>query len=391
MMRILYVSSVYKPAYVYGGPARSVPLLCEALAKAGAGVEVLTTDANRRRRLDVPLATPIDVDGVLVTYFPVVNERYFYTPALLDALRRRIHQFDVVELDTLFSALHEPAAAICRKAGVPYVAPPRGQLMPAALREKRWKKRIYLKLAGLRTLNAAAGIHCADPMEAEALPRAGVTAPAFVVPNGLDLPAESPAPSGRSIREQLAIPDSVPLMLSAGRFHRVKRLDVAVAALASVPRAHLLLVGPDEENLAPALRAQAASLGCADRLHILPLQSAGALRRIQAATDLFLMPSGSESFGMAAAEAMAAGLPVLVSDHEPAGRWAQAAEAGWVAPNDPRLFAEAARAMLALPAGELRAMGARARRCAGARFERSAVARLYLDRVAALCGRGASI
>jgi glycosyltransferase involved in cell wall biosynthesis len=387
MMRVLYVSSVYKPAYVYGGPARSVPLLCEALATAGAGVEVLTTDANRPRRLDVPLATPIDVDGVPVTYFPVVSERYFYAPSLLEALRRRIHQFDVAELDTLFSALHEPAAAICRKAGVPYVAPPRGQLMPAALLEKRWKKRIYLKLAGLRTLNAAAGIHCADPMEAEALPQAGVTAPAFVVPNGLDFPAASPAPSGRSVRERMAIPESAPLMLSAGRFHRVKRLEVAIAALASVPRAHLLLVGPDEENLTASFRAQAAALGCLARLHILPLQSARALRRIHAAADLFLMPSASESFGMAAAEAMAAGLPVLVSHHVPVGRWAQASQAGWVVSNDPRQFAEAARALLSLPDGELRAMGVRARRCARARFDRSAVAKLYLERVAALCAR----
>jgi glycosyltransferase involved in cell wall biosynthesis len=174
-------------------------------------------------------------------------------------------------------------------------------------------------------------------------------------------------------------------MLSVGRFHRVKRLDVAVAALAAIPQAHLMLAGPDEENLAPSLRAQAASLGCGARLHILPLQSPAELRRIHAAADLFLMPSASESFGMAAAEAMAAKLPVLVSDHVPVGRWAFAAQAGRIASNDPRVFAEAAKALLTLPLQNLRAMGARARICAENQFDRTAVAQLYLDRVGSLC------
>src|SRR5439155_13147083 len=102
LMRVLYVSSVYKPAYVYGGPARSVPSLCESLAEAGAGIEVFTTDANRGERLAVPLAKPILVDGVPVTYFPIVSERYFYSPALVQGVSHQIHKFDVVEIDALF-------------------------------------------------------------------------------------------------------------------------------------------------------------------------------------------------------------------------------------------------------------------------------------------------
>jgi glycosyltransferase involved in cell wall biosynthesis len=380
-MRVLYISSVYKPAYAYGGPARSIPSLCEGLAEAGAGIEVFTTNANRGRRLDVPLARPLAVEGVPVTYFPVASERYFYAPSLVEAVRRNVHEFDIVDIDALFSALLEPVAAICRKAGVPYLVPPHGQLLPGALLEKRWKKRLYLKLAGLRTLNGAAGIHCADTVEAESLARAGVNAPAFVVPNGLDL--KPPAESGL-VRAQIGIPDSAPLLLFVGRFHGVKRLDVAVATLAALESAHLLLVGPDQENLEPSLRKQASSCGCAERLHFLPLQSSEALRRIHAAADLFIMPSDRESFGMAAAEAMAAGLPVLVSDNVSVGRWAQAAQAGVVVSNQVETFRSAARALLALPRKELREMGARGRRCAASQFDRRAVARMFLEHVEAL-------
>ena len=125
-MRVLYISSVYKPAYVYGGPARSVPSLCEGLAESGADIEVLTTNAHRRTRLDVPLNRRLEVDGVPVTYFPIVGERYFHAPALVDAVRDQIHRFDIVEIDALFSSLLEPVARVCREAGAPYVVPPRG-------------------------------------------------------------------------------------------------------------------------------------------------------------------------------------------------------------------------------------------------------------------------
>jgi len=110
-MRVLYISSVYKPAYVYGGPARSVPSLCEGLAESGADIEVLTTNAHRRTRLDVPLNRRLEVDGVPVTYFPIVGERYFHAPALVEAARRQVQGFDMVEIDALFSALFEPVAA----------------------------------------------------------------------------------------------------------------------------------------------------------------------------------------------------------------------------------------------------------------------------------------
>jgi glycosyltransferase involved in cell wall biosynthesis len=383
-MRLLYISSVYKPAYVYGGPSRSVPSLCEGLAETGVDVEVFTTNANRDERLDVPLGRSTFVDGVPVTYFPVVRERYFHTPALVDAVRDQIHRFDIVEIDALFSSLLEPVARVCRKAGAPYVVPPRGQLLPWALREKRWKKSLYLRLAGLRTLNAAAAIHCTDPVEADALRQAGVKAPAFVVPNGVELRPPALTAQATRLRHALGIPEAVPLLLFVGRFHRVKRLDVAVAALGALPSAHLLLAGPDEENLEPALRKQAGLCGCADRLHVMPLQSGDSLERLHAAADLFVLPSEMESFGMAAAEAMGAGLPVLVSDKVPIGRWALAARAGVMAPNQAEAFAGAARALLALPREELHEMGVRARQCAATHFDRAAVARMFVDQLCSL-------
>ena len=70
MKSILFITSYYKPAYIYGGPVRSVSTLCAGLVNAGAQVTVYTTNANGSgRSLDVPTDRPVDVDGVEVHYF----------------------------------------------------------------------------------------------------------------------------------------------------------------------------------------------------------------------------------------------------------------------------------------------------------------------------------
>ncbi len=81
-MKVLYITSVYKPAYAYGGPARSVPALCEGMARAGASVTVYTTDANGSSRLAVPLGRPLNMAGVWVNYFPLTSNAFLYSRSL---------------------------------------------------------------------------------------------------------------------------------------------------------------------------------------------------------------------------------------------------------------------------------------------------------------------
>src|SRR5262249_31109262 len=161
--------------------------------------------------------------------------------------------------------------------------------------------------------------------EADALSNAGVRAPAFVVPNSLKLRPRALTARRNCVRKAFGISESAPLLLFVGRFHRVKRLDVAVAMLGALPSAYLVLAGPDEQNLEPILRKQAVSYQCANRLFVLPMQSENSLDQLYAAADLFVLPSEMESFGMAAAEAMSAGLPVLVADKVAVGQWAVSA------------------------------------------------------------------
>lgn len=385
-MRILFVTNYYKPAYGYGGPVRSISQLSEALVKLGATVTVLTTNANGTGLLEVPLARPINSEGVEVYYYPLVPlppRKFFFSPALARACYQKADQFRIAILDTFFTYAMGPAVTACGRAGRPYIVSLRGQLLPWSLRYKWLKKQVYLHLIGRTYLNQAAALHCTAPTEAEALAELGIRTPKFVVPNGVDSHRFARLPVRKNIRQRLNIPADDRVLLFLGRLHPKKRPDLAVEALAaaqSLPRrTHLILAGPDEGHLTPGLQARAQRLGCAGRLHLTGLLRGDEILSALAGADLLLMPSapGSENFGMAAVEALAAGLPILVSEGVPVGHWAEAAGAGRTVPCSAESFRQATRTLLVRPE-QLKTMGRRGQLLVCRQFDSLVVARQML-------------
>src|SRR5271168_5321736 len=102
-LRLLQVIPSYYPAVRYGGPIRSVHALGAALVRRGHQVSVYTTNIDGDGDLDVPLGTPVDMDGVLVHYFPVgAIRRLCWSPALARQLRRTVADYDLVHLHSVF-------------------------------------------------------------------------------------------------------------------------------------------------------------------------------------------------------------------------------------------------------------------------------------------------
>ena len=114
-------------------------------------------------------------------------------------------------------------------------------------------------------------------------------------------------------RARLGIPDDALLILHAGRFHRQKAHDVLVSAFATLagraPHAHMVLAGHGPERV--AVEAQIEAAGVADRIRL--LGSVSDVEGLYAAADIFAFPSRYEAFGVALLEAMAAGLPSVVT------------------------------------------------------------------------------
>jgi glycosyltransferase involved in cell wall biosynthesis len=370
-MRILHVTSYYRPAREWGGPVRSVALLAQALARAGAEVEVVTTNARGSPGLaEVPPGTR-EVGGVPVTYCQASGpRRFFFSAELVAQVRRRARRADVVHLHGLWTWPVLATARVCEEDGVPYVLSPRGSLDPWALRQKSWKKRAYTFFVERHTLRHAALLHFTSADEQRSAPAEFRYQAYAVIPNCLDLDGLLALERGDS-----SLGDGEILVL--GRIHPMKGFDLLIPALKRLAdRGHfarLLVAGNDEGGYRRVVEELVAKHGLAGRVRFLGEVEDAEKEAAFRGAALLAAPSYRENFGNAVAEAMAAGLPVVVSERVGIAEDIAEAGAGVVVPLDPAALADAVGGLLLDPAARA-AMGERGRRLVRERYTGPAVA-----------------
>jgi len=298
---------------------------------------------------------------------------------------------DVVHIHGLWQHAPHSAAAAARAAGVPYIMRPCGMLDPWSLRQGRLKKRLFLALVARRHLNRAAALHYTTETERRLVEPLRLRPPTFVIPNGLDWEEFDPQPIRGAFRAAHGIGER-PLVVFLGRVHPQKGLGLLLPAFAKLqdPTVLLALVGPAESSYLEHLRAEAASLGIAERV-VFPGMMAGRAR-LEALrdADLFCLPSYLESFGVSVIEALGVGTPVLISDQVNICNEVVAAGVGEVVPCDVAPLAERMQALLSDRA-RLAEMAARARPWVEKTFRWDAITHqvdaMYEQVVADRCGR----
>lgn len=330
-MRILNVTQSYDPFFEFGGPPVKVRALAEGLASRGHTVTVLTADWGVDRRLqqlpnesraeDNPFGRKRTAGGVTAIYLP--NWLHYRTaswnPALPRFLRARLHDFDVAHIFGLYDLLGPRVAASCRERKLPYVVEPIGMFVP--LVRSLWLKRLYHRVYGHELLAGASAIIATAEQEQSELIAGGVPKEKIVLRrNGVDGP---PVLLERGpFRQALGIPAEAKLLLFLGRLSEKKSPQLLLQAFTKVvasetqghPPAHLAFVGPDEAGMLGRLKKLAASISPAGRVHFSPPLAGLAKWQAYRDADVFVLPSQNENFGNTAAEAVAAGTPVIVSD-----------------------------------------------------------------------------
>jgi glycosyltransferase involved in cell wall biosynthesis len=288
--------------------------LTEALARRGHQVEVITTSL---RAVGEPPAsrfrsTADVVGGVRVTYLatPVRYRWMGITPTLAGHLGRA--RSDVVHVFGYRDFVTTGAAAASRLRHVPYVFEPLDMFVP------RYRnvplKRAFDRVFGSRVARGASLVVANSRLEAGQLVEAGLPADRIEIrANGFPPPRESP-PAG-TLRAALGLDAETPLVLNVGRISFKKGLDLLLLAAADLPSAHFAILGPDDgDGTLERLVAQRAALGLQDRVHLLGPSDERGPGEAYADADVFVLPSRNESFGMVAAEAAAAGTPVVLTD-----------------------------------------------------------------------------
>lgn len=395
-MKILHVTPYFAPAYVYGGPPRSVLGLCRALVRAGAEVTVLTTNANGDGDLAVATDAVTEFDGVAVRYlrrgFP---RRYFGARGFAAAASALLTGAPAVHLHGCWNVLTWRAAAACRRAGVPYIVSTRGMLTPWSLEHSGLKKTIALALVERRVLMGAAAIHATSAGEQRAIESFDISRPIVVVPNGIEPPPALPrtADPVRWFAERWGLTGGDIVVLYLGRIHEKKGIDVLAEAIRDVRtrdrRVKLVVAGEGGRGYEDALRLRFADLLAARALVFTGLLGGDGRAAAFAAADLFALTSHSENFALAVGEAMAAGLPVVVTRECPWPQIDQWNAGRWV-PNDVAAIAAAIEALAADP-GLRRMLGENGRRGVSATLTWDGVALTMLDLYTRSVARGRAV
>ena len=318
-MKILQIIPHYLPAYQYGGPIYSVHNLAKAMVEKGVDVSVWTTNLGLKNRDDVPFGKEVLIDGVRVFYFPIIGSfHYAFSPALMRYMDDRIKDFDIVHIQGVYQFHSLVAGYFARKYGIPYVLSPRGMLLPAFLKMKgKIKKKIYINLVEKKNLKKADLVHCTTEDEWKGLGDLGISLKrTIVIPNGIPTEEIRGVPGERTFKEKYNLSGKITILFLS-RLIWSKGLDILISAFSKVVsqyrNTHLVLAGPDSEGYRSKVERWIRDEGIEDFVTFTGfLKDKQKLAALQG-SDIFVQPSYSESFGMAAVEAMFAGLPVVLS------------------------------------------------------------------------------
>lgn len=361
-MRVLHV--IPSLSRVHGGPSEALALMERALTAQGIDVESATTDDDGPgRRNGKQCGVPLQENGVVRRYFAKRLEFYKPAPEFARWIAREVRHYDLVHIHALFSFTSTVAARAAYRAGVPYVIRPLGTLNDYGMRQRRpWLKRLSMAWIEGPILRRAAAVHFTSDAEvAEARPL-GIAMREAVIPLGVEAAAVARIPRP---------PGHVPCALFLSRLDAKKNLEGLLDAMPLLTKPaealNLLIAGDGAPQYVSALKARAEALGISGRVVWAGHVEGQAKAEAFAAADLFVLPSFSENFGIAAAEALAAGLPCVLGEGVAIAPDVVRADAGVAVGTDPRSIAEGLRRIMTREPG-LASLSANARELARQRF-----------------------
>ncbi len=352
-MRILHVIPTMSARY--GGPAKACREMSAALAARGHHVEIYTTNYDGFGGYVEPAVEPLSGDhpDVKTHTFPVdLPPDYFrISRPMARALSAHVASFDLLHIHSLYLFTTLAAGFYARRHGVPIILRPHGTLDPYIFLRHRGRKLVVEKLYQNYLFKRADAVHYTTVEERKLAAPYTFKRPGFVVPLGLNMDDYRPLPPRGTFRERFPETRDKSILLFFSRINFKKGLDILAKAYGRIAQQrddiHLVIAGPDNDSFKPKVETMLDQAGVRDRTTFTGMlvgdDKLAALRD----ADLFALPSYTENFGIAVIEALACGLPVVISDRVNIWREIKEGGGGEVEPLDPDRFADRILDMLA--------------------------------------------
>jgi len=345
-MKIVQVISHYLPAIGFGGPLHVAHGLGQALVEAGHEVIVCTTSMQGPgSNLDVPLGEVVNIDGVRVIYEPVRRGRYWGGSS---RFLKRIYK-EVSQADIVFTHFHYQFASMAggwcaRLHNKPHIVFTHGSLNRYGIRARHHVlKSMYLHL--FEASNFKRALFTAYHSELEQQQSYALGAHAHIIPIGVDPALVAYKPIRGRFREQYPELKARFVFSYLGRLAPGKGLNLLLPAFRMLldqgHDAHLVLIGGDERGYLDVLLQKVKALRLEQRVIFTGLLSGEDKFDALADADVFVLPSRSEGTSIVTLEAMALGLPVLISDRVGLASEVLEHECGVVIPYDEQALTQA--------------------------------------------------
>jgi glycosyltransferase involved in cell wall biosynthesis len=377
-MKILHILTSINPKH--GGTVEATKQMALTMQARGVEADVLTL-VSPEKGWDENWPVPLKVLGGTFS-------RYCYTRALAPWLRENHTQYAAVIVHGVWRYPSWGAQRVLDGTGTPYFLFTHGMLDPwfeKAYPGKHLKKATWWRIREHRALRDARAVLFTSQAEMELSPKSFRPYQCRGVVTGLGV-APPPAPTPDQLTAFYArFPHlrSTRNVLFLGRIHKKKGCDLLIRAFGEAasqdPALRLVIAGDDEEGKRPDLEKIAFSLGVADRItwagHLDGDAKWGAFR----AAEVFVLPSHSENYGIALVEALACGVPVLITDK--VNTWQEVADcrAGLVAEDTFEGALSLLRNWLALTTEEQERMRLNAFSCYQQRFEPDGFAERFIE------------
>jgi glycosyltransferase involved in cell wall biosynthesis len=336
-MRVLHVCPYMHPSA--GGPPIVVERLCLLSPSQGWDASVITTSLyceDDGNELQKELRERIDAKVL-----PIGRPRFLkQAHGVGDAVDKAVRVADIVHLHTLWHPLNSVARKACERHRRKYVMMPHGMLDPYSLRQRRWRKKVYLVVSERRNLEGACSVIFTTFQEQQAA-RASLSwlGAGEIIPLGADAPPEMPREAARQ-----AFIDLFPkaanrrCLLFLGRIHPKKGLERLLAILPEIVCRHpsilLVIAGDGPRSYVLALENMVHAAKLEPHVLLTGIVEGQAKWSALACAEIFVLPSRQENFAISVAEAMHSAVPVVITDKVNSWPFVENAGAGLVVEED---------------------------------------------------------